>query len=152
MAHELPGPRPVFTCVQVNPGPAVTPAIAGAQDSASVEASHRLCELSQGRLGTHSPSVDLIAEVGDVVPVRTAIPAFEYGEVSWRVARQGCRGNDSAVDKFDEAGVSDGFSAGCLVYSVVGKKAPRLRTRNVGVCDGATQEESSGSEYVGKHF
>jgi len=87
VADKLPGPGPVCAGVQVNASTVAAPAVARAKDGARRVTRERLGDLSQSRLCTEAPTIDLVSQVGDVLPVGTTVLALEDWEVVRAVAR-----------------------------------------------------------------
>lgn len=124
MADELPASRPVGAGVEIDSRAIVAPAVARAQDRASGKATQRLRQFRQSRLRAEAPAIDLVRQVRDVFPVRTAVFALEDGEVVRAVAgERGC-GDDGAILQLGVAWVSDAFGTGRSVDRVVGEEAP----------------------------
>jgi hypothetical protein len=121
---ELPSPRPVRAGVQVNASAVVAPAIPAPQNRARGPPTLSLLQLRQSRLRTETPAIDLIGQVGDVLPVGAAVLRFEDGEVIWFVAGEGGGGDDGTVAELGVAWVGDAFIPGGLVDGVVGEVAP----------------------------
>lgn len=148
MADKLPGPCSVRAGVQVDASTVVAPAVARTEDGARRVTREGLGDLSQSRLRTEAPTIHLISQVGDVLPVGTTILALEDREVVWVVARQRGSGDDSAVFQLCVARVGDAFVTSGLVDGVVGKVspgswsvAPALR-----LCNGDLREKRSSDE------
>jgi len=81
VADKVPCPGPVGTRVEVDPGAVTTPAVARAENGASLVAAEIEGQLSQSWLSAEAPAIDLVGQIGDVGPVRTAIRRLEDGEV-----------------------------------------------------------------------
>jgi hypothetical protein len=88
VADKLPSPSSICTDVQVDTSTIVAPAVTRTEDGACRIACHRLTELGQSRLRTEAPSVDLVGQVGDVLPMGTSVLALKDREVIWVVSGQ----------------------------------------------------------------
>jgi hypothetical protein len=148
VADKLPGPCSICAGVQVDTGTVVAPAVARTKDGARRVAGERLSDLGQSRLRTESPTVDLVGQVGDVLPAGTSILALEDWEVVWVVARQRGSGDDGTILQLRVAWVGDALVTSGLVNGVVGKVTPwswsvvpALR-----LCNGDLREKRSSDE------
>lgn len=148
MADELPGPCSIRAGVQVDASAVATPAVARAKDGASRVACQRLRELGQCRLCTETPSVDLIGQVGDVLPMSTAVFALKHWEVVRVVAGQRRRGDDGTVLQLCVAWVGDALVTSGLVDGVVSKVSPWswLVVPAVRLCNSNLRKERGSSE------
>lgn len=126
VAHELPCAGPVRTSVEIDTRAGVAPAVSGAENGASFEASHGFGQFRECGLSTHAPAVDLVMEVRDVLPSRATVLALEDGKVAGRMSHQRSSGNDGAILQFNESRIRDRFASSCLVDGIVGEVTPWL--------------------------
>ena len=126
MADEVPRPCLIGTRIQIDLRASITPAVPRAHNRARRVPSHRLRQLRQRRLRAHTPSINLIAQIRDVLPRRTAILALKHRKISRRVPRERSRSNDSPILQLRKPRVGDRFGTAGLVDGVVGEVAPRL--------------------------
>jgi len=124
MADKLPTPRSIFTDVQVDTSAVAAPAVARSKDRARRVACHRRIKLGQGRLRTESPSIDLVCQIGDVLPVGTSVLALKDREVIRVVSGKRGGGDDCAILQLRVAWVCDAFVTSGLVDGVVGEVSP----------------------------
>ena len=125
VTDKLPGSCSVRAGVQVDTSTIVAPAVPRTRDGARKVTRERLGDLDQSRLRTESPTIDLVSQVGDLLPTGTTILALEDWEVIRVVARQ--RGSDNEVTVFQirVARVGDALVTSGLVDGVIGEVSPR---------------------------
>ena len=126
MADEVPRPCLIGTRIQIDLRASIAPAVPRAHDGARWVPSHRLSQLRQRRLRAHTPSINLIAQIRDVLPRRTAILALKHRKISRRMPRERSSSNDSPVLQLRKPRVGDRFGTAGLVDGVVGEVPPRL--------------------------
>lgn len=131
VTDKFPGPSSVFARIQINACTVIAPAVTASQYGAGFVAAHGLSKLCQSGLSTHAPAIDLVRQVGDVLPGCSAILAFENGEVTRTMARERCSGDDGAICQLCESRVRDALISGGLVNGIVGEETP-WRRRMIG--------------------
>lgn len=148
VTDKLPGPCSVRAGVQVDTSSVVAPAVAGTKDGARRVTRERLSDFSQSRLRTETPTVDLVSQVGDVLPAGTTILALEDWEVVWVVARQRGSGDDGAVFQLRVTRVGDALVTSGLVDCIVGEVSPRSWSiaPALRLCNGDLREQRGGNE------
>jgi hypothetical protein len=149
MAHELPCPALVHTCIEVNSSAGVAPAVARPENCASIESSKRKCQLCKGRLSTHAPAIDLIRQVGNMLPARTTVLAFVDGEVWWLRPRVGGGSQDCTILELDESWVRNSLSVAGLEDGIIHKEAERFRSLSQDC--GTLSEERNGNGGEANH-
>jgi hypothetical protein len=124
VADKLPTLGAVDAGVQVNPGEVGPRRVATRQYSAGRVPSQRKRKLGDSWLGPESDPVDLISEVGDVLPGRTAVAASENGKVRWVWSRVRGGSEYRAVHQLDISWIRDTVVAACGENGIVCKEAP----------------------------
>ena len=119
MTDELPGPRCVRASIEIDLRTIAAPAVARAQNSPSRVAAYCTRKHSQSGLSAEAPAIDLVSQIGHILPTCATIFALEDGEVVGLVARERRGRNDRPVSQLGVARVGDALSACRLVDGVV---------------------------------